>query len=1174
MKRKSKVLAISLCAVLICTLIPIGIFASADEPIIINGYQELKNIAKDEESLKGNYKLGSNITFGDEAIIPIGDNDHPFKGTFDGDGHTIKNLKIAASKPTAEDPSKKEAITYVGLFGVVDKDAKITNLKMSNVSFSEHSIKNSYVSYIAGCNKGTIEKCATILAKTRFYNNIGYGIRFGAIAANNEGKISQCYNSCDITNTADVLSLGNIGGIVGTNAETSEVVNCFNTGNIATCGQYNISAVGGIAGRSSGKISKVYNTGLVSGYNSGAVIGVKSGEKSSVENAYYLNGTSVYQCGKDTTGKKSFDNMKNLSSLDGFTSMTWTNSSSSYPFPILKDVVYEEFTNSTSFAGGNGRFYNPYQITNTTQVNKINEDLTACYKLNNDILFTDFEFKSGSDNSADGFSSATEGAFYNENKKWIPIGLTSKDKKTYAKTFTGSLDGDNHTIYNLQVKNLGNSTNSYAGLFAVNGGMLYNLNIKIAPEKFGSDTDEQLKARVAQMIDNNEYSSNSSTNDAIKTHLKSKAVSELATGSLFESETSKGTAYAGSITAYNAHGGRIDNVKNIVNVNSRELKLAGDDIEKELSTSGGITGVNYGLITGSRNEGRISSNSSTYYAVAGGITGSNRGYIKSCENTGTVYTGFSGDIKNINYYFKNVYLASGGIAGKSMKATDSEDNEIVLIQDCKNIGGAVNRIKTENAEDTIFSGAVVGDGQGKISACKYWSPTAKRANENVKDSSLENIRSYDSLSSIGITNYKQDYFFKLDIPDAPSEGYNSSNYQSYLDTELASRAKLYKNTQDASLSVDEITNKYSCVEESKYIQVTAKLKEDASNPNSFSGSYDFIIMLAPEKIIVDSSKAKTVYYMGEEFNDEGLVVTAQYGDGTSQVIHRGAESTQYSVKGFDKNTSGRQNLTISYNGGSIPIENNEYTVDVYEKNFVFKSKKSEYSTGYSFTDKDFVAKVEYGPEDDKKSVPVEYKSSETVDGYEVDKDFASIDTSVASKDYVTIKATYNGKSSTAKFKIVSKPVEPEKPVAVTLKDKSSGIKINKRTNIISSIKAGTKISDFKDMINEGDFVKVYNGNYQVRNEKTRLGTGFVVKLVVDGSTVKQYKIAVTGDVTAGGKTTGDGLIDIVDLVAVRCHILDKYTLKDEYYLAGDINGDRHVDIVDLVKIRFIILGKI
>ena len=96
MKKKSKALAITLCVALICTLIPVGIFASADEPIINNGFEELKNIAKNEESLKENYKLGSDITFGDEAITPIGDNDHPFTGTFDLVVSLITSIRATA----------------------------------------------------------------------------------------------------------------------------------------------------------------------------------------------------------------------------------------------------------------------------------------------------------------------------------------------------------------------------------------------------------------------------------------------------------------------------------------------------------------------------------------------------------------------------------------------------------------------------------------------------------------------------------------------------------------------------------------------------------------------------------------------------------------------------------------------------------------------------------------------------------------------------------------------------------------------------------------------------------------------------------------------------------------------------------------------------------------------
>ena len=53
----------------------------------INDEAGLKAIAKD---LNGSYVLAQNITLSDDEWTPIGTSDHPFTGTLDGEGFTIK----------------------------------------------------------------------------------------------------------------------------------------------------------------------------------------------------------------------------------------------------------------------------------------------------------------------------------------------------------------------------------------------------------------------------------------------------------------------------------------------------------------------------------------------------------------------------------------------------------------------------------------------------------------------------------------------------------------------------------------------------------------------------------------------------------------------------------------------------------------------------------------------------------------------------------------------------------------------------------------------------------------------------------------------------------------------------------------------------------------------------
>ena len=56
---------------------------------------------------------------------------------------------------------------------------------------------------------------------------------------------------------------------------------------------------------------------------------------------------------------------------------------------------------------------------------------------------------------------------------------------------------------------------------------------------------------------------------------------------------------------------------------------------------------------------------------------------------------------------------------------------------------------------------------------------------------------------------------------------------------------------------------------------------------------------------------KTSYKVGESFNKSGLVVSAQYSDGSSKVV------TDYRISGFDSSTAGTKTVTVSYTENGI-----------------------------------------------------------------------------------------------------------------------------------------------------------------------------------------------------------------------------------------------------------------
>ena len=95
-----------------------------------------------------NYKLTADIDLGNQPWTPIGTKSYPFTGTFDGDGHIIKNLTSTSGKDG-----------YAGLFGANSGTIKNVYLDTVNISTT-----GGYAAALCVVNNAdaTIEGCAVL----------------------------------------------------------------------------------------------------------------------------------------------------------------------------------------------------------------------------------------------------------------------------------------------------------------------------------------------------------------------------------------------------------------------------------------------------------------------------------------------------------------------------------------------------------------------------------------------------------------------------------------------------------------------------------------------------------------------------------------------------------------------------------------------------------------------------------------------------------------------------------------------------------------------------------------------------------------------------------------------------------------------------------------------------
>jgi hypothetical protein len=164
-----------------------------------------------------------------------------FSGTFDGDNHTLSNLKISGNNDQA------------GLFGYTS-GATIRNVHVISGSVSG----KAYVGGICGQpeNGGAISGCSNACLVSGSGNYVG-----GVCGYSSSSSITSCYNTGSVSGSVGV------GGVCG--YSSSSITSCYNTGSVLGDGDF----VGGVCGNSLDSfITSCYNTGLVSG--SGNVGGV------------------------------------------------------------------------------------------------------------------------------------------------------------------------------------------------------------------------------------------------------------------------------------------------------------------------------------------------------------------------------------------------------------------------------------------------------------------------------------------------------------------------------------------------------------------------------------------------------------------------------------------------------------------------------------------------------------------------------------------------------------------------------------------------------------------------------------------------------------------------------------------------------------------------------------
>ena len=167
-----------------------------------------------------------------------------FRSVFEGNGHTISNLRI------------NRASRGLGLFNDVGAGGEIKNVGLLDVDIEATGSFSSFVGGLTAANNGAIIN-SYVTGKV-----IGGGDNIGGLVGTNFGSIINSYV------IGEIAGNGTTGGLVGWNLEGT-IINSYAMGSVAGDWQ-----IGGLVGWNFNSIISSYATGMVSGDSSvGGLIG-------------------------------------------------------------------------------------------------------------------------------------------------------------------------------------------------------------------------------------------------------------------------------------------------------------------------------------------------------------------------------------------------------------------------------------------------------------------------------------------------------------------------------------------------------------------------------------------------------------------------------------------------------------------------------------------------------------------------------------------------------------------------------------------------------------------------------------------------------------------------------------------------------------------------------------
>lgn len=305
--------------------------------------------------VNASYKLMGDIDLEKQEFTPVGNAEAgAFAGTFDGNGHTISNLKVSSGK-------------YAALFGC--NEGTVKNIVLKNIDVRGTRYAAGVVAENA--EAGIIADCKVLSGKVQGVDGLN-PLNIGGICGLNSGKLEGVFENRASVKSEEISSIA--GGIVGKSTADVELSDVKNYGDITgDCAGgligygANVSIIGG---QNVGNISNFLLGGSseatfdrVTYGDAGGILGYST--KSNIDESYNAGKIAGVKYGAGIIARTQEAELNKCYNSAAITMLTWYNTNSTWKSPKTKGLIGEgSAIIKNSYNSGNlHEFYSRVGIT-------------------------------------------------------------------------------------------------------------------------------------------------------------------------------------------------------------------------------------------------------------------------------------------------------------------------------------------------------------------------------------------------------------------------------------------------------------------------------------------------------------------------------------------------------------------------------------------------------------------------------------------------------------------------------------------------------------------------------------------------------------------------------------------------------------------------------------------